>query len=41
LDRIALALGSSSALLDSEVARAGGWPDTSADDAFYSVKGQT
>jgi len=40
LDRIALDFGSSSSLLDSEVARAGGWPDTSADDAFYSVKGQ-
>ena len=40
LDRIALDLGSSSALLDAEVARGGGWLDTSADDAFYSVKGQ-
>lgn len=40
MDRIALDLGSSSALLDAEIARAGGWLETSADDAFYSVKGQ-
>lgn len=40
LDRIALDLGSSSALLDDEVARGGGWFDTRADDVFFSVKGQ-
>jgi len=42
LDRIAADLGSSTAVLDREIAdHAGDWVDFKADDLFYSVKGQT
>ncbi len=42
LDRIALDLGSSSAVLDKHLAEASGWIiDFKADDLFYGVKGQT
>lgn len=42
LDRIALDLGSSSAVLDQRIAEHGGNPfDRRADDIFYAIKGQT
>ena len=42
LDRIALDLGSSSAVLDQRITEHGGdFLDTRADDIFYSIKGQT
>lgn len=42
LDRIALDLGSSSAVLDQRITEAGGNPfDRRADDIFYSIKGQS
>jgi len=42
LDRIALDLGSSSAVLDKHIIEnSGGWLDFQADDLFYGIKGQT
>lgn len=42
LDRIALDIGASSAVLDQHIARhSGGFVDFRADDLFYGVKGQT
>lgn len=41
LDRIALDLGSSSAVIDTHVSEQSGWPiNSSSDDIFYTVKGQ-
>lgn len=41
LDRIALDLGSSSAVIDTHVSEEGGWPiHRKADDVYYTVKGQ-
>lgn len=42
LDRIALDIGSSSAVIDAHVSEKGGFPiHRQADDVFYTVKGQT
>ena len=40
LDRIALDLGSVSAVLDQAIAEGGGWFDFNADDIFYNAKGK-
>ncbi len=42
LDRIALDLGSSSAAIDNQLSESSNdWIDTTADDLFYNIKGQT